>query len=181
MRAFVYRGAEGRAQRPIPSIQNAGDAIVRLAKTTICGTDLHILKGDVPTRKPCRILGHEGVGVVDTVGAGVTAFRPGGHVLISCISACGKCEYCRRGMYSHCTTGGWTLGNEIDGTQAEYVRIPYADTSLYPVPASADEEALVMLSDILPTGFNAACSTARSRPAAWLPSSVPAPSGSRHY
>jgi alcohol dehydrogenase len=122
-------------------------------KTTICGTDLHILKGDVPTCAPGRILGHEGIGIVDSVGAGVTAFRAGARVLISCISSCGKCEYCRRGMYSHCTTGGWILGNEIDGTQAEYVRTPHADTSLYPIPEGADEEALVMLSDILPTGF----------------------------
>ena len=122
-------------------------------KTTICGTDLHILKGDVPTCTPGRILGHEGVGVVDSVGAGVTAFKAGDRVLISCVSSCGKCEYCRRGMYSHCTTGGWILGNTIDGTQAEYVRTPHADTSLYPIPAGADEEALVMLSDILPTGF----------------------------
>jgi alcohol dehydrogenase len=124
-----------------------------MVKTTICGTDLHILKGDVATCAPGRILGHEGVGVVDSVGAGVTAFRPGDRVLISCISACGKCDYCRRGMYSHCTTGGWILGNEIDGTQAEYVRTPHADISLYPIPEGADEEALVMLSDILPTGF----------------------------
>jgi len=124
-----------------------------MVKTTICGTDLHILKGDVPTCAPGRILGHEGVGIVDAVDAGVTAFRPGDRVLISCISACGKCDYCRRGMYSHCTTGGWILGNGIDGTQAEYVRIPHADTSLYPIPPGADEEALVMLSDILPTGF----------------------------
>ena len=122
-------------------------------KTTSCGTDLHILKGDVPTCTPGRILGHEGVGVVDSVGAGVTAFKAGDCVLISCVSSCGKCEYCRRGMYSHCTTGGWILGNTIDGTQAEYVRTPHADTSLYPIPAGADEEALVMLSDILPTGF----------------------------
>jgi alcohol dehydrogenase len=119
----------------------------------ISGTDLHILKGDVPTCKPGRILGHEGVGVVDSVGAGATSFRPGDRVLISCISACGKCEYCRKGMYSHCTTGGWILGNEIDGTQAEYVRIPHADTSLYRIPEGAEEDALVMLSDILPTGF----------------------------
>ena len=105
------------------------------------------------TCAPGRILGHEGVGIVDAVGAGVTAFKVGDHVLISCISSCGKCEYCRRSMYSHCTTGGWILGNEIDGTQAEYVRTPHADTSLYPIPPGADEEALVMLSDILPTGF----------------------------
>jgi len=126
---------------------------VKISKTTICGTDLHILKGDVPTCSPARILGHEGVGVVEKTGPGVTTFHPGDSVLISCISACGKCEYCRRGMYSHCTTGGWILGNGIDGTQAEYVRIPHADTSLYRIPAGSDEEALVMLSDTLPTGF----------------------------
>ncbi len=155
MKAFVYRGPGQKAieERPKPQIQAPGDAIVKVVKTTICGTDLHILKGDVATCAPGRILGHEGVGVIDAVGAGVTAFHPGDRVLISCISSCGKCEYCRRGMYSHCTTGGWILGNEIDGTQAEYVRTPHADTSLYPIPAGADEEALVMLSDILPTGF----------------------------
>jgi alcohol dehydrogenase len=155
MKALVYRGPGLKAieDRSKPEIQAPGDAIVKMTKTTICGTDLHILKGDVATCAPGRILGHEGVGVIDSVGAGVTAFKPGDHVLISCISACGGCEYCRRGMYSHCTTGGWILGNEIDGTQAEYVRTPHADTSLYPIPNGADEEALVMLSDILPTGF----------------------------
>jgi alcohol dehydrogenase len=155
MKALVYRGpgSKGIEERPKPELKVHDDAIVKIAKTTICGTDLHILKGDVPTCAPGRILGHEGVGVVEQVGAGVTAFRPGDHVLISCITACGKCEYCRRGMYSHCTTGGWILGNEIDGTQAEYVRIPHADTSLYPIPEGTDEDALVMLSDILPTGF----------------------------
>jgi alcohol dehydrogenase len=155
MKAFVYQGPGAKAllDRPVPVIQNSSDAIVRMVKTTICGTDLHILKGDVPTCAPGRILGHEGVGVVDKVGRGVTVFQPGDHVLISCISACGRCEYCRRGMYSHCATGGWILGNEIDGTQAEYVRIPHADSSLYSIPAGANEEALVMLSDILPTGF----------------------------
>jgi alcohol dehydrogenase len=155
MKALVYRGPGQKAieDRPKPEIQAPGDAIVRIVKTTICGTDLHILKGHVPSCAPGRTLGHEGVGVVDSVGAGVTAFRKGDRVLISCVSSCGKCEYCRRGMYSHCATGGWILGNEIDGTQAEYVRTPHADTSLYPIPAGADEEALVMLSDILPTGF----------------------------
>jgi len=155
MKALVYQGPGKKAldERAIPELVAATDAIVKIAKTTICGTDLHILKGDVPTCAPGRILGHEGVGTVETTGPGVTAFHPGDRVLISCISACGKCEYCRRGMYSHCTTGGWILGNEIDGTQAEYVRIPHADTSLYPIPKGADEEALVMLSDILPTGF----------------------------
>jgi alcohol dehydrogenase len=155
MKALVYRGPGFKAleQRPKPILQTAGDAIVKVTKTTICGTDLHILKGDVPTCAPGRILGHEGVGIVDSIGAGCTRFRPGDHVLISCISSCGKCDYCRRGMYSHCESGGWILGNTIDGTQAEFVRIPHADTSLYRLPEGADEEALVMLSDILPTGY----------------------------
>jgi alcohol dehydrogenase len=155
MKALVYQGPGKKAieERRVPTISAPTDAVVKITKTTICGTDLHILKGDVPSCKPGRILGHEGVGVVDSVGVGVVSFRPGDHVLISCISACGKCEYCRKGMYSHCTTGGWILGNEIDGTQAEYVRIPHADTSLYRIPEGAQEDALVMLSDILPTGF----------------------------
>jgi alcohol dehydrogenase len=155
MKALVYLGPSKKAlqDRPKPEIQAPTDAIVRMTKTTICGTDLHILKGDVPSCEPGRILGHEGVGIIESVGVAVSAFKPGDHVLISCISACGKCVYCRKLMYSHCTTGGWILGNRIDGTQAEFVRIPYADTSLYPIPDGADEEALVMLSDILPTGF----------------------------
>ena len=166
MKALVYRGPGDKAveNRPIPRLAEPGDAIVKIAKTTICGTDLHILKGDVATCAPGRILGHEGTGVVDSVGAGVTAFKAGDRVLISCISSCGKCEYCRRGMYSHCTTGGWILGNTIDGTQAEYVRIPHADTSLYPIPPGADEEALVMLSDILPTGFECGVLNGKVKP-----------------
>lgn len=155
MKALVYLGPGNKVveERPAPALEAAGDAIVRVTRTTICGTDLHILKGDVPTCESGRILGHEGVGVVESVGAAVTGFEPGDHVLISCITACGRCDYCRRGMYSHCADGGWILGHRIDGTQAEYVRIPHADTSLYKIPAGLDEEALVMLSDILPTGF----------------------------
>jgi len=155
MKAFVYLGVGRKAleERPKPEITTPTDAIIKVTRTTICGTDLHILKGDVPTCQPGRILGHEGVGVVESVGSAVTSFKTGDRVLISCISSCGKCEYCRKLMFSHCTTGGWILGNQIDGTQAEFVRIPYADTSLYPIPKGADEEALVMLSDILPTGF----------------------------
>jgi len=155
MQALIYHGPGQKKleDRPRPVVQQPTDAVVRITLTTICGTDLHILKGDVPTCKPGTILGHEGVGVVDAVGPGVTTFKPGDRVLISCISACGRCEACRKGMTSHCSTGGWILGNSIDGTQAEYVRIPHADTSLHPIPAGADEEALVMLSDILPTGF----------------------------
>ncbi len=155
MKALVYLGPGRKAveERPIPRLQHAGDAIVRITRTTICGTDLHILKGDVPSCEPGRILGHEGVGIIESIGAGVIGFAPGDRVLISCITACGRCDFCRRGMHSHCTTGGWILGHRIDGTQAEYVRIPHADTSLYAIPPGADEEALVMLSDILPTGF----------------------------
>jgi alcohol dehydrogenase len=155
MKALVYLGPDHKSlqDHPKPEITTPTDAIVRVTRTTICGTDLHILKGDVPTCQPGRVLGHEGVGVVETVGAAVTAFRPGDRVLISCISACGRCAACRKQMYSHCATGGWILGNTIDGVQAEFVRIPHADTSLYPIPDGADEEALVMLSDILPTGF----------------------------
>jgi alcohol dehydrogenase len=155
MKALVYQavGKKGLVDRPKPEIKAPTDAIVKITKTTICGTDLHILKGDLPSCQPGRILGHEGVGIVDQIGSAVTVFKPGDHVLISCVSACGKCVYCRKQMYSHCTTGGWILGNTIDGTQAEFVRIPHADMSLYPIPEGADEEALVMLSDILPTGF----------------------------
>jgi alcohol dehydrogenase len=155
MKALVYLavGRNALDERPNPEIAAPTDAIVKITKTTICGTDLQILKGDLPSCKPGRILGHEGVGIVETVGPGVTVFQPGDHVLISCVSACGKCVYCRKQMYSHCTTGGWILGNTIDGTQAEFVRIPHADTSLYPIPAGAHEEPLVMLSDILPTSF----------------------------
>ena len=155
MQALVYHGPQQKTleDRPKPTVQVPSDAIVKVTRTTICGTDLHILKGDVATCKPGTILGHEGVGVVDSVGSGVVSFKAGDSVLISCITACGRCDYCRKGMYSHCTTGGWILGNSIDGTQAEFVRIPHADTSLHPIPPGADEEALVMLSDILPTGF----------------------------
>lgn len=155
MKALVYHGPGERAleDRPVPRIDQPTDAIVKITRTTICGTDLHILKGDVASCQPGRILGHEGVGVIQEIGQAVTGFVKGDPVLISCISSCGKCDKCRSGMYSHCSTGGWILGNSIDGTQAEYVRIPHADTSLYKIPAGADEEALVMLSDILPTGF----------------------------
>jgi alcohol dehydrogenase len=155
MKVLVYHGPGRKSleERPVPKLSAPADAVVKMTRTTICGTDLHILKGDVPTCEPGRILGHEGVGIVEQVGAAVSSFKPGDHVLISCITSCGKCDYCRRGMYSHCRTGGWILGNRIDGTQAEFVRIPHAETSLYPIPAGADEEAFVMLSDILPTGF----------------------------
>jgi alcohol dehydrogenase len=170
MKALVYLGPGKKAlqdhARPVIGAQT--DAIVRVHKTTICGTDLHILKGDVPACAPGLILGHEGTGVVDEIGTGVTQFKVGDRVVISCISSCGKCDNCRKGMYSHCTTGGWILGNEIDGTQAEYVRIPHADTSLYAIPTGADEEALVMLSDILPTGFECGVLNGKVQPGATI-------------
>jgi alcohol dehydrogenase len=155
MKALVYHGPGKRAweDKPRPAIQDPGDAIVRITSSTICGTDLHILKGDLPVVIDGRILGHEGIGVVEEVGAGVSEFHVGDKVIISCVTACLKCDFCKRGMYSHCRHGGWILGYLIDGTQAEYVRIPQADGSLYNFPADADEEAMVMLSDILPTGF----------------------------
>ena len=155
MKALVYHGPGEKSweEKPKPTIIESTDAIVKIYKTTICGTDLHILKGDVPEVTDGRILGHEGIGVIEEVGAGVTNFKKGDRVLISCISSCGKCDYCKKGMYSHCEKGGWILGHLIDGTQAEYVRTPFADTSLYHIPETADDEAIVMLSDILPTGF----------------------------
>jgi alcohol dehydrogenase len=166
MKALVYLGPNKKSleDRPKPVILAPTDAIVKVTRTTICGTDLHILKGDVPTCTPGRILGHEGVGIVDAIGPAVTAFKVGDPVLISCVSACGKCANCRRQMYSHCSTGGWILGNSIDGTQAEYVRIPHADMSLYAIPAGADEEALVMLSDILPTALECGVLNGRVQP-----------------
>lgn len=155
MKALVYHGPGKMAleEKPMPSILKATDAIVCITKTTICGTDLHILKGDVPEVTDGRILGHEGVGIIVSTGSAVTNFKKGDRVIISCITSCGKCNYCKQGMYSHCTDGGWILGHLIDGTQAQYVRIPHADNSLYHIPEGLDEEALVMLSDILPTGF----------------------------
>ena len=155
MKALVYQGPGQKSwtDKPQPTVLKPTDAVVRITRTTICGTDLHILKGDVPAVEPGRTLGHEGVGVVESVGAAVRNFKPGDTVLISCITSCGSCANCKRQLYSHCADGGWILGHLIDGTQAEYVRIPHADNSLYPVPPDADEEALVMLSDILPTGL----------------------------
>lgn len=156
MKVLGFRGAgEPRFEdRAKPSIQAATDAIVRVVKRTICGTDLHLLKGHVPTVASGRILGHEGVGVVEQVDESVAIFRIGDRDHIACISSCGKCSNCKKGMYSHCLKhGGWILGNRIAGTQAEFVRIPFPDNSLYSIPHAANEESFAMLSDILPTGF----------------------------
>jgi alcohol dehydrogenase len=166
MKALVYHGPGKKAweEKPKPTINKSTDAIVKILKTTICGTDLHIMKGDVPAVTDGRIIGHEGVGIVEETGVSVSNFKKGDHVIISCITSCGKCEYCKKAMYSHCLDGGWILGNLIDGTQAEYVRIPYADNSLYPIPAGTDEEALVMLSDILPTGYECGVLSGQVKP-----------------
>lgn len=154
MHGLVY-GGPGKIEWkevPKPKLVKPTDALVKIIKTTICGTDLGILHGKTPSVQPGTTLGHEGIGVIEEVGASVTKFKKGDHVIISCITADGSCEYCKKQMYGHCEDGGWILGNLINGTQAEYVRIPHADNSLYAIPKGIDEEALVMLSDILPTG-----------------------------
>ena len=156
MQALVYHGAGHKAweEVPEPEITDDGDVIVRVDATTICGTDLHILAGDVPTVRPGRILGHEAVGTVEEAGDGVQTVGPGDRVLVSCISACGTCRFCREGRYGQCLCGGgWVLGHTIDGTQAEYVRVPYADTSTFRIPAGLTDDEALMLADILPTGY----------------------------
>ena len=156
MRALVYHGPGQKAWEdvPVPQVTDDTDAIVRVDAVTICGTDLHILKGDVPAVTDGRILGHEAVGTVEAVGSGVQRVRPGDRVLVSCITACGTCRFCREGRYGQCLGGGgWILGHKIDGTQSEYVRVPFADLSTYPVPAGVTDEELLMVADILPTGY----------------------------
>lgn len=155
MKALVYQGPNKKAWTdvPKPEIQNPTDAIVKITSTTICGTDLHILKGDTPEVKTGTILGHEGVGVVESVGSAVESFKKGDRVLVSCITSCGKCVYCARNMASHCKGGGWILGHLINGTQAEYVRTPHADGSLHALPKDLKDEQVIMLSDALPTGY----------------------------
>jgi alcohol dehydrogenase len=156
MKALVYNGPGQKAWKevPTPTIQDPTDAIVRVDCTTICGTDLHILKGDTPEVTEGRILGHEAVGTVETVGSAVSNVVPGDRVLVSCVTACGRCRYCREGRYGQCRGGGgWILGHLIDGTQAEYVRVPFADNSTYKLPEGASDEEVLMLADILPTAY----------------------------
>lgn len=155
MKALVFHGMNNimLEDKPKPKVIEATDAIVRITTTSICGTDLHILKGDVPTVTDGRILGHEGVGIIEETGTDVLNFHKGDKVLISLITSCGRCDFCKKGMYSHCQHGGWLLGNSIDGTQAEYVRIPFADNGLYLLPPDMDDEAVVMLSCNLPTSL----------------------------
>jgi len=156
MQALVYHGPGHKAweEVPEPEITDDGDVIVRVDATTICGTDLHILAGDVPEVLPGRILGHEAVGTIVEAGDGVQTLAPGDRVLVSCISACGTCRFCREGRYGQCLGGGgWTLGRTIDGTQAEYVRVPFPDNSTFRIPAGVTDEEALMLADILPTGY----------------------------
>ncbi|KAJ5495154.1 hypothetical protein N7539_000270 [Penicillium diatomitis] len=155
MKAVIYTGDRNISveDRPKPAILAPTDAVVKVLHTTICGTDLHILQGDVPTCTPGQILGHEGVGIVDSIGAAVTNFTVGQRVLISCITSCGTCDYCRKKMPSKCESGGWILGHTIDGTQAEYVRIPHAAFSLHALPDSVDSKVAVTLSDTVPTSY----------------------------
>ncbi|OHV32297.1 MULTISPECIES: zinc-dependent alcohol dehydrogenase family protein [Pseudofrankia] len=167
MKALVYHGAGVKSWEDVarPEILSDTDAVVRVDTTTICGTDLHILKGDVPAVTDGRIIGHEAVGTVEEVGTGVKNVRVGDRVLVSCVSACGVCRFCRESRYGQCLGGGgWILGNEIDGTQAEYVRVPFADNSTYPVPAGVSDDELLMLSDILPTGYEVGVLNGQIRP-----------------
>jgi alcohol dehydrogenase len=167
MRALVYHGPGNKnwEEVPDPAIRDDTDAIVQVDTVTICGTDLHILKGDVPAVTDGRILGHEAVGTITEVGSGVKNVRAGDRVLVSCISACGRCRFCRDGMYGQCVGGGgWILGHLIDGTQAEYVRVPFADNSTYPVPEGVTDEEVLMLADILPTSYEVGVLNGQVRP-----------------
>lgn len=154
MKALVYNGEHDIAliEVPKPEILKPTDAIVKVLKTTICGTDLGIYKGKNPEVESGRILGHEGIGIIEQVGDNVTNFKVGDKVIISCVTVCGSCDYCKKQLYSHCKDGSWILGYMIDGTQAEYVRIPHADNSLYKIPETISDDNAVLISDILPTG-----------------------------
>ncbi len=161
MKALVYGGPGQKSWTTVPDpvIQHPSDIIVKMEATTICGTDLHILKGDTPEVEPGRVLGHEGIGVVTEIGSGITQLKVGDRVILSCVSSCGVCSNCRKGLFSHCMNPegkagiGWIFGYMIDGTQAEYVRVPFAETSVYKVPEGVDDAEGILLSDILPTGF----------------------------
>ncbi|MGW5202578.1 zinc-dependent alcohol dehydrogenase family protein [Streptomyces spiralis] len=167
MKGYVFHGP-GQAtweEVPDPDVQDPTDAVVRVDTVTICGTDLHILKGDVPEVRPGTVLGHEAVGEIVEVGADVRTVQPGDRVLVSCISACGRCRFCREGMYSQCLGGGgWILGHHVDGTQAEFVRVPFADLSVHAMPAAVTNEDAVLLADIFPTAYEVGVLNGRVRP-----------------
>ena len=183
MKALVYHGPGQRSweEKPDPTIQEPTDIVVRIDSSTICGTDLHILKGDVPEVKPGTILGHEAVGTVVEIGAAVTTLEPGDRVLVSCITSCGRCRFCKEGHYGLCTGGGgWIFGHLIDGLQAEYARVPFADTSVYKVPDELSDEQVLFLADILPTAYEVGVLNGERRARATRSrSSAPARSASR--
>ncbi|MGW1963771.1 zinc-dependent alcohol dehydrogenase family protein [Streptomyces sp. NPDC001935] len=167
MKGYVFHGPGQSAWEdvPDPAVKESTDAIVRVGAVTICGTDLHILKGDVPEVRPGTVLGHEAVGEIMEVGSDVRTVRPGDRVLISCISSCGRCRFCREGMYGQCRGGGgWILGHLIDGTQAEYVRIPYADLSVHALPGALESKDAVLLADIFPTSYEVGVLNGHVRP-----------------
>ncbi|MFR9793196.1 zinc-dependent alcohol dehydrogenase family protein [Streptomyces sp. MB22_4] len=167
MKGYVFQGP-GQASWedvPDPEIKEPTDAIVKVQAVTICGTDLHILKGDVPEVRPGTVLGHEAVGEIVETGGDVRTVRPGDRVLLSCVTSCGRCRYCREGVYGQCLGGGgWILGHLIDGTQAEYVRVPYADLSVHPLPGTLASEDAVLLADIFPTAYEVGVLNGRVRP-----------------
>ncbi|MGA8114011.1 MAG: alcohol dehydrogenase catalytic domain-containing protein [Actinocatenispora sp.] len=166
MKALVYQGSGEKnwTQVPDPSIEDPRDVVIRVDATTICGTDLHILGGDVPEVAPGRILGHEAVGTVVEAGAAAGDLKPGDRVLASCISACGRCSYCRHASYGQCLGGGWILGHRIDGVQAEYARIPFADLSTHRLSDAITDELAVLFADIMPTGYEVGVLNGQVRP-----------------
>ncbi|GLX53093.1 alcohol dehydrogenase [Streptomyces hygroscopicus subsp. hygroscopicus] len=167
MKGYVFQGPGEASWEdvPDPEIKEPTDAIVKVQAVTICGTDLHILKGDVPEVRPGTVLGHEAVGEIVETGGDVRTVRPGDRVLLSCVTSCGRCRYCREGVYGQCLGGGgWILGHLIDGTQAEYVRVPYADLSVHPLPGTLASEDAVLLADIFPTAYEVGVLNGRVRP-----------------
>src|SRR5438067_5498814 len=167
MKALVYHGPGLRSwdDVPYPKLQADGDVIVKITSSTICGTDLHILKGDVPEVRPGTILGHEAVGTIVETGAGVGTLEVGDRVLVSCITSCGRCRFCKEARYGLCTGGGgWIFGHLIDGLQAEYARVPFADTSVYKIPDGLEDEQVLFLADILPTAYEVAVLNGRVQP-----------------
>ncbi|MFB7242013.1 alcohol dehydrogenase [Streptomyces populi] len=167
MKGYVFHGPGQSAWEdvPDPAIKEPTDAVVRVDAVTICGTDLHILKGDVPEVRPGTVLGHEAVGEIMEAGSDVRTVRPGDRVLVSCITSCGRCRFCREGMYGQCRGGGgWILGHLIDGTQAEYVRVPHADLSVHALPGAVESRDAVLLADIFPTSYEVGVLNGRVRP-----------------
>ncbi|CAL2057796.1 MULTISPECIES: zinc-dependent alcohol dehydrogenase family protein [Streptomyces] len=167
MKGYVFHGPGEASWEdvPDPGVKEPTDAIVKVSAVTICGTDLHILKGDVPEVRPGTVLGHEAVGEIVETGSDVRTVRPGDRVLLSCVTSCGRCRYCREGVYGQCLGGGgWILGHTIDGTQAEYVRVPYADLSVHPLPGTLASEDAVLLADIFPTSYEVGVLNGRVRP-----------------